>query len=113
MVVEVREMEEEGLVGEKEEEMRGPGSARAALAGTRRRRGATRRRWRGASAGTIERFDRTFPGRGPRRAQRLTLATSWRNDESVLAVARQLSPELAARAETARSARRLEEVTRP
>jgi DNA helicase-2/ATP-dependent DNA helicase PcrA len=47
--------------------------------------------WRGASAGTIERFDRTFPGRGPKRAQRLTLATSWRNDESVLAVANAVS----------------------
>ncbi len=47
--------------------------------------------WRGASAGTIERFDRTFPGRGARRAQRLTLATSWRNDESVLAVANAVS----------------------
>ena len=38
--------------------------------------------WRGASAGTIERFDRTFPGRAGRRAERLTLATSWRNDRS-------------------------------
>ncbi|SOC48855.1 DNA helicase-2 / ATP-dependent DNA helicase PcrA [Blastococcus aggregatus] len=47
--------------------------------------------WRGASAGTIERFDRTFPGRGPLRAQRLTLATSWRNDETVLAVANAVS----------------------
>ncbi len=47
--------------------------------------------WRGASAGTIERFDRTFPGSGQRRAQRLTLATSWRNDESVLAVANAVS----------------------
>ncbi|MCW2579593.1 MAG: uvrD2, partial [Blastococcus sp.] len=47
--------------------------------------------WRGASAGTIERFDSTFPGRGPKRAQRLTLATSWRNDESVLAVANAVS----------------------
>ncbi|WP_040338380.1 ATP-dependent DNA helicase [Candidatus Blastococcus massiliensis] len=47
--------------------------------------------WRGASAGTIERFDRTFPGRGAERAERLTLATSWRNDESVLAVANAVS----------------------
>ncbi|TKJ19130.1 DNA helicase UvrD [Blastococcus sp. CCUG 61487] len=47
--------------------------------------------WRGASAGTIERFDRTFPGRGAKRAQRLTLATSWRNDETVLAVANAVS----------------------
>ncbi|MGY1821175.1 ATP-dependent helicase [Geodermatophilus sp. SYSU D00079] len=43
--------------------------------------------WRGASAGTIERFARTFPGLPDRRAERLTLATSWRNDEAVLAVA--------------------------
>ncbi|MGY1754999.1 UvrD-helicase domain-containing protein [Blastococcus sp. SYSU D01042] len=47
--------------------------------------------WRGASAGTIERFDRTFPGTGGRRAERLTLATSWRNDESVLGVANAVS----------------------
>jgi ATP-dependent DNA helicase UvrD/PcrA len=43
--------------------------------------------WRGASAGTIERFPRTFPGTPGRRAERLTLATSWRNDHAVLAVA--------------------------
>ena len=43
--------------------------------------------WRGASAGTIERFDRTFPGVRGRAAQRLTLATSWRNDGAVLTVA--------------------------
>ncbi|MGY2084996.1 ATP-dependent helicase [Blastococcus sp. SYSU DS0539] len=47
--------------------------------------------WRGASAGTIERFARTFPGRPGRGAERLTLATSWRNDESVLAVANAVS----------------------
>jgi DNA helicase-2/ATP-dependent DNA helicase PcrA len=47
--------------------------------------------WRGASAGTIERFDRTFPGRPDRRAERLTLATSWRNDQAVLAVANAVS----------------------
>jgi DNA helicase-2/ATP-dependent DNA helicase PcrA len=47
--------------------------------------------WRGASAGTIERFDRTFPGLPGRRAERLTLATSWRNDQSVLAVANAVS----------------------
>jgi DNA helicase-2/ATP-dependent DNA helicase PcrA len=47
--------------------------------------------WRGASAGTIERFDRTFPGLPGRRAERLTLATSWRNDRSVLAVANAVS----------------------
>src|SRR4051794_7514589 len=43
--------------------------------------------WRGASAGTIERFPRTFPGGAGRPAERLTLATSWRNDHAVLAVA--------------------------
>ncbi len=43
--------------------------------------------WRGASSGTIERFARTFPGTRGREAQRLTLATSWRNDGAVLAVA--------------------------
>jgi DNA helicase-2/ATP-dependent DNA helicase PcrA len=47
--------------------------------------------WRGASAGTIERFDRTFPGLPGRRAERLTLATSWRNDDAVLAVANAVS----------------------
>ncbi|WP_409332149.1 ATP-dependent helicase [Trujillonella humicola] len=47
--------------------------------------------WRGASAGTIERFARTFPGARGRPAQRLTLATSWRNDEAVLAVANAVS----------------------
>ncbi|MFL6097650.1 MAG: ATP-dependent helicase, partial [Blastococcus sp.] len=47
--------------------------------------------WRGASAGTIERFDRTFPGLVGRRAERLTLATSWRNDRAVLAVANAVS----------------------
>ncbi|MGY1726690.1 ATP-dependent helicase [Geodermatophilus sp. SYSU D01062] len=43
--------------------------------------------WRGASSGTIERFDRTFPGARSKRAERLTLATSWRNDGAVLDVA--------------------------
>jgi DNA helicase II / ATP-dependent DNA helicase PcrA len=47
--------------------------------------------WRGASAGTIERFPRTFPGRPGRTAQRLTLATSWRNDQRILAVANAVS----------------------
>ncbi len=43
--------------------------------------------WRGASAGTIERFPRTFAGRPGKPAERLTLATSWRNDDAVLTVA--------------------------
>ncbi len=47
--------------------------------------------WRGASAGTIERFPRTFPGGAGRTAQRLTLATSWRNDQQILAVANAVS----------------------
>ncbi len=47
--------------------------------------------WRGASAGTIERYARTFSGLPGRRAERLTLATSWRNDEAVLAVANAVS----------------------
>src|SRR3712207_4137428 len=47
--------------------------------------------WRGASAGTIERFARTFPGLPGRRAERLTLATSWRNDVAVLSVANAVS----------------------
>ncbi|RBY89768.1 ATP-dependent DNA helicase [Blastococcus sp. TF02A-26] len=47
--------------------------------------------WRGASAGTIERFARTFPGSRGKPAQRLTLATSWRNDDSVLAIANAVS----------------------
>jgi DNA helicase-2/ATP-dependent DNA helicase PcrA len=47
--------------------------------------------WRGASAGTIERFPRTFPGTAGSRAKRLTLATSWRNDERILAVANAVS----------------------
>ncbi|HEV7187020.1 MAG TPA: ATP-dependent helicase, partial [Blastococcus sp.] len=47
--------------------------------------------WRGASAGTIERFARTFPGLPDRPAERLTLATSWRNDQAVLAVANAVS----------------------
>ncbi|WP_346619929.1 ATP-dependent DNA helicase [Blastococcus montanus] len=55
--------------------------------------------WRGASAGTIERFARTFPGRPGRRAERLTLATSWRNDEAVLAVANAVSGMLPAPAQ--------------
>src|SRR4051812_35890846 len=47
--------------------------------------------WRGASAGTIERFDRTFPGLPGRPSERLTLATSWRNDDAVLAIANAVS----------------------
>ncbi len=50
--------------------------------------------WRGASAGTIERFGRTFPGTPDRPAQRLTLSTSWRNDRAVLAVANRVAAAL-------------------
>ncbi|MEU2347523.1 ATP-dependent DNA helicase [Modestobacter sp. NPDC049651] len=52
--------------------------------------------WRGASAGTIERFDRTFPGTPERPAERLTLSTSWRNDRAVLAIANAVSAMLPA-----------------
>ncbi|KQS73822.1 DNA helicase UvrD [Modestobacter sp. Leaf380] len=50
--------------------------------------------WRGASSGTIERFPRTFPGAPDRRAERLTLSTSWRNDEAVLAIANRVAADL-------------------
>ena len=50
--------------------------------------------WRGASAGTIERFGRTFPGAPDRPAERLTLSTSWRNDHAVLAVANRIAADL-------------------
>ncbi|SDO17316.1 DNA helicase-2 / ATP-dependent DNA helicase PcrA [Klenkia soli] len=50
--------------------------------------------WRGASSGTIERFHRTFPGAPGRRAERLTLSTSWRNDQAVLAVANRVAADL-------------------
>ncbi|MFC7573644.1 ATP-dependent helicase [Klenkia terrae] len=50
--------------------------------------------WRGASSGTIERFPRTFPGAPDRPAQRLTLSTSWRNDQAVLAVANRVAADL-------------------
>ena len=52
--------------------------------------------WRGASAGTIERFARTFPGTPERPAERLTLSTSWRNDRAVLAIANAVSAMLPA-----------------
>jgi DNA helicase-2/ATP-dependent DNA helicase PcrA len=52
--------------------------------------------WRGASAGTIERFGRTFPGPADRGFQRLTLSTSWRNDRAVLAVANAVAAALPA-----------------
>ncbi|MCW2507266.1 MAG: uvrD, partial [Modestobacter sp.] len=52
--------------------------------------------WRGASAGTIERFGRTFPGTPERPSERLTLSTSWRNDRAVLAVANTVAAALPA-----------------
>src|SRR3954451_19748783 len=47
--------------------------------------------WRGASAGTLERFDPTFPGLPRRRAEPLTRATRSRNDRAVIAVANAVS----------------------
>jgi ATP-dependent DNA helicase UvrD/PcrA len=52
--------------------------------------------WRGASAGTIERFRRTFPGTPDRPSDRLTLSTSWRNDRAVLVVANTVAAALPA-----------------
>ena len=56
--------------------------------------------WRGASAGTIERFARTFPTADGARAGVFTLSTSFRNDAAILRVAndvavplRDLSPD--------------------
>ncbi len=70
--------------------------------------------WRGASAGTLERFPAEFPGRDREPARTLTLTTSWRNRPEILDVANSLSaplghrvaklsaaPRFAARASTA------------
>ena len=43
--------------------------------------------WRGASAGTLARFAEQFAEVDGSPATRLTLSTSWRNDQAVLAVA--------------------------
>jgi DNA helicase-2/ATP-dependent DNA helicase PcrA len=70
--------------------------------------------WRGASAGTLERFPAEFPRRDREPARTLTLTTSWRNRPEILDVANSLSaplghrvaklsaaPRFAARASTA------------
>jgi DNA helicase II / ATP-dependent DNA helicase PcrA len=70
--------------------------------------------WRGASAGTLERFPTEFPRRDHEPARTLTLTTSWRNRPEILDVANSLSaplghrvaklsaaPRFAARASTA------------
>src|SRR5690348_14719338 len=70
--------------------------------------------WRGASAGTLERFPTEFPRRDHEPARALTLTTSWRNRPEILDVANALSaplghrvaklsaaPRFAARASTA------------
>lgn len=56
--------------------------------------------WRGASAGTIERFARVFPQADGTRVSVFTLSTSFRNDQAILRAAndvsaplRQLSPD--------------------
>jgi DNA helicase-2/ATP-dependent DNA helicase PcrA len=50
--------------------------------------------WRGASAGTLERFPAEFPGRDGKPARELTLTTSWRNRPEILDVANALSASL-------------------
>ncbi|HKT02719.1 MAG TPA: ATP-dependent helicase, partial [Rugosimonospora sp.] len=50
--------------------------------------------WRGASAGTLDRFRAEFPGRDGTPAARLELSTSWRNRPEILWVANALSEPL-------------------
>nr|WP_205863669.1 UvrD-helicase domain-containing protein [Planosporangium mesophilum] len=50
--------------------------------------------WRGASAGTLERFPAEFPGGDGKQARELTLTTSWRNRPEILDVANALSEPL-------------------
>lgn len=52
--------------------------------------------WRGASAGTLDRFPDEFPDRRGRPATDLTLSTSWRNRPEILHVANALSAPLRA-----------------
>jgi DNA helicase II / ATP-dependent DNA helicase PcrA len=52
--------------------------------------------WRGASAGTLERFPTDFPGPGGRPAWVLNLTRSWRNRPEILRVANALSAPLRA-----------------
>ncbi|MEV0605788.1 UvrD-helicase domain-containing protein [Polymorphospora rubra] len=50
--------------------------------------------WRGASAGTLDRFPGEFAAAGGRPARTLTLTTSWRNRPEILGVANSLSAPL-------------------
>src|SRR5262249_36600602 len=50
--------------------------------------------WRGASAGTLERFSAEFRPRDGEKARELTLTTSWRNRPEILDVANSLSAPL-------------------
>jgi DNA helicase II / ATP-dependent DNA helicase PcrA len=50
--------------------------------------------WRGASAGTLDRFPTDFPDRDGRPARQLHLSTSWRNRPEILRVANTLSDPL-------------------
>jgi DNA helicase II / ATP-dependent DNA helicase PcrA len=50
--------------------------------------------WRGASAGTLDRFRDEFPDRRGRPAAKLELSTSWRNRPEILRVANALSEPL-------------------
>jgi DNA helicase-2/ATP-dependent DNA helicase PcrA len=52
--------------------------------------------WRGASAGTLDRFPEEFPDRARHPATVLTLATSWRNRPEILGVANVMSAPLRA-----------------
>ncbi|HEY9483557.1 MAG TPA: ATP-dependent DNA helicase, partial [Micromonosporaceae bacterium] len=52
--------------------------------------------WRGASAGTLDRFPDEFLDRRGRPAEQLTLSTSWRNRPEILTVANHLSRPLRA-----------------
>ncbi|MCL2782190.1 MAG: ATP-dependent helicase, partial [Actinomycetia bacterium] len=52
--------------------------------------------WRGASAGNLGRFATAFPDRDGRPAAVFPLATSWRNDEAILAAANAVAAPLRA-----------------
>jgi DNA helicase-2/ATP-dependent DNA helicase PcrA len=52
--------------------------------------------WRGASAGTLDRFQQEFTDRAGRPAAKLDLSTSWRNRPEILRVANSLSEPLRA-----------------
>ncbi|HEY7223535.1 MAG TPA: UvrD-helicase domain-containing protein [Micromonosporaceae bacterium] len=52
--------------------------------------------WRGASAGTLERFPRYFPRSGGEPASQAPLSTSFRNAPQILEVANQISADLRA-----------------